>query len=768
MPQPIHPLPVNPTTGQQPLANLRSVASAPPASAAGGGGVSRDVLKQLQDVAWSDDEDDPDCMVCAEPLDLSDQNFKPCQCGMQICQFCYNKLLHDDPRCPGCRRPYDANAVVYQPVNLDEVRRAKEKKTKRAKIIKQLEGMGRRHLLATRIVMKNSVYVVGMRIPGSGDESEAVSILRSNDYFGQYGKVAKIYLRDRTATSSTSVPTLTPDNPGTSTGIHIVYVRREDAARAIQALDGHPAPAGPPGQMLHASYGTTRYCDAFLRGVKCDNSNCPNLHEWGGEGDCFTKNDLDTALTRPAEYDARQKQAIIQPPPLVQKAVWPKPAVEEVDSSALPRTASWGVRPAPARPLAANSRVQQPVGASRPTKLPSTLVPLGTKAHAAAFPLPTPSPAPAVKEKKEKRATTMSRARSGSSISSSAPGLVSAQASPKKKPTPLQVITPSPVDAIANGTNGEVDSPPSIEAELQPEPMHESPPTVARPSPSSEPPSDPGPSTRRPTGFIAEYPIHSPYPDFDDAIALDPASGFTFSLALDDAEIAARLAEADYEPLPFDPLFDELPKFGIALASVLAAAADAAQPVGQYHGPFSPFHFDDGLNGDGLGALGDDGQSDNEARTSSRFGFARRASLASSGRGMSPFRGEGWKAAALGGGGLGGLGGLSPLTGLGSQLTGANGANVGVNGQAAGGYDGPPGFEWEQASAAAGAYRYDVYDGRGRDSPVAGLGAGQGRTGAAGAGAAQNGYYDYQQQAQQAQQVGAYAGAGAGAGYRRF
>jgi CCR4-NOT transcription complex subunit 4 len=48
----VHPLPVNPTTGQQPLAALRG--------ALGGGtsssGVNRDILKGLQDVAWSDDE----------------------------------------------------------------------------------------------------------------------------------------------------------------------------------------------------------------------------------------------------------------------------------------------------------------------------------------------------------------------------------------------------------------------------------------------------------------------------------------------------------------------------------------------------------------------------------------------------------------------------------------------------------------------------------------------------------------------------------------
>jgi hypothetical protein len=60
MPLPsLHPLPNNPTTGQQPFASLsRGVAGAgaPPASAAGGGGVNRETLKGLQDVMWSDDE----------------------------------------------------------------------------------------------------------------------------------------------------------------------------------------------------------------------------------------------------------------------------------------------------------------------------------------------------------------------------------------------------------------------------------------------------------------------------------------------------------------------------------------------------------------------------------------------------------------------------------------------------------------------------------------------------------------------------------------
>ena len=50
------------------------------------------------------------------------------------------------------------------------VKRARDKKTRRAKTIKQLTSMGRRHLLGVRVVMKNMVYVTGMKIPGSGDE----------------------------------------------------------------------------------------------------------------------------------------------------------------------------------------------------------------------------------------------------------------------------------------------------------------------------------------------------------------------------------------------------------------------------------------------------------------------------------------------------------------------------------------------------------------------------------------------------------------------
>jgi len=155
--------------------------------------------------------------------------------------------------------------------------------------------------------MKNMVYVVGMKLPAATPDEvsfiylssrrqadvQSISILRTNEYFGQYGKISKLYIRDRSPLSSSAVHTLS-DDPA-SHGIYIVYVRREDAARAISSLDGIPAPSGAPGTTLKASYGTTRYCDSFLRGMKCDSPGCHYLHEWGGDSDCFSKDDYETA-----------------------------------------------------------------------------------------------------------------------------------------------------------------------------------------------------------------------------------------------------------------------------------------------------------------------------------------------------------------------------------------------------------------------------------------------------------------------------------------
>lgn len=117
----------------------------------------------------------------------------------------------------------------------------------------------------------------------SHDTSQLIPTLRSNEYFGQYGKISKIILVKRHL----------PGSKSTVVGLYITYHRREDAARAINAVDGSPSPGGGS-DVMRASHGTTKYCMSFLRGLSCSNNNCLDLHEWGDKNDCFTKEDLTT------------------------------------------------------------------------------------------------------------------------------------------------------------------------------------------------------------------------------------------------------------------------------------------------------------------------------------------------------------------------------------------------------------------------------------------------------------------------------------------
>ncbi|KAL7409206.1 RING/Ubox like zinc-binding domain-containing protein, partial [Mrakia frigida] len=237
-------------------------------------------------------EEDPECPLCMEEMDLSDINFKPCPCGYQICRFCHHHILANlNKRCPACRRQYTEEGIEFIPVGAEEIKRLTALKRNKAKTNKELEALGRRHLKDVRVVVKNMVYVVGMGVGQEGRSDEQLATLRSNDYFGQYGKISKLVLHKRPPSSApppSSSSSSSPPPP--NVGIYISYLRREDAARAISALDGFPSPSAP-GQVLRASFGTAKYCESWLRGVKCDNLNCLGLHDWGDERDCFTKED---------------------------------------------------------------------------------------------------------------------------------------------------------------------------------------------------------------------------------------------------------------------------------------------------------------------------------------------------------------------------------------------------------------------------------------------------------------------------------------------
>ena len=113
-------------------------------------------------------------------------------------------------------------------------------------------------------------------------------MLRSSDYFGRYGKISRVQLQKRSPPGATT-PVV---------GLYITYVRREDAERAMQAIDGSPSPSGG-GEVMRASFGTAKYCTSFLRNVSCPNNNCLDAHEWGEPDDCFTREELATLYVLP-------------------------------------------------------------------------------------------------------------------------------------------------------------------------------------------------------------------------------------------------------------------------------------------------------------------------------------------------------------------------------------------------------------------------------------------------------------------------------------
>ncbi|RDB21562.1 putative general negative regulator of transcription C16C9.04c [Hypsizygus marmoreus] len=281
------------------------------------------VLAGVQDAYWSDDEaEDAECPLCLEEMDVSDLNFKPCICGYQICRFCWHHIKENlNKRCPACRRVYTDDAVEFKPIATQDHKRLTQQKKQRERERKELDTLGRRHLANVRVVQRNVVYVVGIG-PRFAKE-ELIPTLRSNEYFGQYGKISKILLVKRTP-SGGGPPVV---------GLYITYHRREDAARSIAAVDGTASPGGGK-EPMRASYGTTKYCMAFLRGVTCTDHSCMNLHEWGDEKDCFTKEDLTTLKHTMKTTESRARNGVVT-----------QRKGDDQDAG-LPRAASWGQKPA--------------------------------------------------------------------------------------------------------------------------------------------------------------------------------------------------------------------------------------------------------------------------------------------------------------------------------------------------------------------------------------------------------------------------------------
>ncbi|XP_038693335.1 uncharacterized protein LOC119991167 isoform X1 [Tripterygium wilfordii] len=311
--------------------------------------------------ATMSDEGEKTCPLCAEEMDLTDQQLKPCKCGYEICVWCWHHIMdmaekdESEGRCPACRAPYDKEKIVGTAANCERLvaEISMERKTKSQKMkTKSLEG--RKHLSSVRVIQRNLVYIVGLPL-NLADED----LLQHREYFGQYGKVLKVSM-SRTAAG------VIQQFPNNTCSVYITFSKEEEAVRCIQSVHGFVLEGKP----LKACFGTTKYCHAWLRNVPCSNPDCLYLHEVGSHEDSFTKDEIISAYTRSRVQQItcsinnlqRRLGNVLPPPvddyfpnssastakPIVKNAsnntAGSPPNVSSGSSVALPAAASWGMR----------------------------------------------------------------------------------------------------------------------------------------------------------------------------------------------------------------------------------------------------------------------------------------------------------------------------------------------------------------------------------------------------------------------------------------
>ncbi|UKK00248.2 RING-type E3 ubiquitin transferase [Theileria orientalis] len=250
--------------------------------------------EDLEVLSGSNDDEEQICPLCMELLDETDRNLFPCSCGYQVCLWCLHYIRNTmGNKCPACRQDYEESNFKYKTKTPTSTRTLQTKKKRESKDSlskdslndsskdsgkdepkdpKDLKEDQVESLKDVRVIQRNLVYVVGIPLKLAKKE-----ILKKYEYFGQYGKIQHIVVnKSNTYSSNWGGPSYTA---------YITYSKKSEASCAIQGINGQQI----DNKYLRASYGTTKYCSYFLKGLKCFNSDCFYLHQFGDERDRFVK-----------------------------------------------------------------------------------------------------------------------------------------------------------------------------------------------------------------------------------------------------------------------------------------------------------------------------------------------------------------------------------------------------------------------------------------------------------------------------------------------
>ena len=124
-----------------------------------------------------------------------------------------------------------------------------------------------------RIIKKNLIHVHGF--PKS---LAKLDILKSYEYFGQYGTILNSILLKKVNSNTNKI----------TSSVYITFSNEKEAAIAILCVDSLII----EGKIIRAFYGTTKYCNYFLNSTSCPNRNkCIFLHELITDEDIIINND---------------------------------------------------------------------------------------------------------------------------------------------------------------------------------------------------------------------------------------------------------------------------------------------------------------------------------------------------------------------------------------------------------------------------------------------------------------------------------------------
>ncbi|EFN58458.1 hypothetical protein CHLNCDRAFT_20051, partial [Chlorella variabilis] len=147
-------------------------------------------------------EDSVDCPLCCTELDVTDRAIQYCECGYQMCLWCYHHILEEAAkaslaaRCPNCRSEYDEEKIQMQHIDAEQLEEEKRKLKEKDKPGKSGSGtrINRANLTNMRVVQPTLVYAVGLSLEICHEEA-----LRDAQYFGQFGRTVKISVNPRRA-----------------------------------------------------------------------------------------------------------------------------------------------------------------------------------------------------------------------------------------------------------------------------------------------------------------------------------------------------------------------------------------------------------------------------------------------------------------------------------------------------------------------------------------------------------------------------------------